>query len=76
MLATIYFSKQSEAMANNKAVTIVPSNTDIVSGRGRGFEKRKGNKMFRKLINSHSTVYSDKKTTRSQKGQIVQSYSP
>lgn len=50
---------------------IIPSSNDIVSGRGRGYEKLEGNKVFRKLIKSQKSAYSDPKTSRKEKSEIV-----
>lgn len=61
-------SIQTENMINKN---IIPSSNDIVSGRGRGYDNLEGNKVYRKLIKSHKSAYSDPKTSRKEKSRIV-----
>lgn len=53
------------------ALTIAPTDRDILAARGRGYEKLKGNKTFRAIVKKHATQYSDPRTNRQRKAQLV-----
>lgn len=50
---------------------ITPTNRDVLSGRGRGYERLEGNQIFRKLINTHATAYKLAGKSRKLKSRIV-----
>lgn len=50
---------------------ITPTKRDVLSGRGRGYERLEGNQIFRQLINTHATAYKRAGKSRKLKSRIV-----
>ena len=53
----------------NDKITVMDH--DVLCGRGRGLESFPGNKMFRRIIKEHASLYGDATTPRKEKSRIV-----